>query len=114
MMDGGCPMFYQKTDSGYKEPMKGVRLKALVHGDKTMLAEFVMRKGKSVPSHKHPHEQTGYLVSGHIRLAIGEEVFEARSGDSWCIPGDVEHSALVVEDAVAIEVFSPPREDYLP
>ena len=106
-------MFYKKTDSGYKEPMDGVRLKALVHGSKTMLTEFIIGKGKSVPSHKHSHEQTGYLVSGQIRLTIGGEVFDVTAGDGWCIPGDVEHSALVVEDAVVIEVFSPLREEYL-
>jgi quercetin dioxygenase-like cupin family protein len=67
-----------------------------------------------VPPHKHPHEQTGYLVSGRIRLTVGDDVFDVSPGDSWNIPGDVEHRAAVVEDALAVEVFSPPREDYLP
>jgi quercetin dioxygenase-like cupin family protein len=44
---------------------------------------------------------------------IGEEAFDARSGDAWNIPGDVEHWADILEDAVVIEVFSPVREDYL-
>ena len=51
---------------------------------------------------------------GKIRLSIGAEEFEAQPGDSWCIPGGVEHGAEVIEDSVAIEVFSPVREDYLP
>jgi quercetin dioxygenase-like cupin family protein len=53
-------------------------------------------------------------VKGKIRLSIGAEEFEAQPGDSWCIPGGVEHGAEVIEDSVAIEVFSPVREDYLP
>jgi len=49
-----------------------------------------------------------------LRLTIGDETFDTLPGDSWSIPGDVEHGAAVLADAVAIEVFSPVREDYLP
>ena len=62
----------------------------------------------------HPHEQTGYLVRGRLRLSIGTEQYEATAGDSWCIAGGVEHAADILEDSVAIEVFSPVREDYMP
>jgi len=107
-------MFYKKSGSGYKEVMDGINIKTLVYGEKTLLTEFKLNRGKELPKHKHPHEQTGYLVSGRMDLIIGDEIFEARSGDSWNIPGDIEHGANVIEDSVAIEVFSPVREDYLP
>jgi quercetin dioxygenase-like cupin family protein len=94
--------------------MDGIRLKTLVYGDKTLIAEFRLEKGAQIPVHSHPHEQTGYLISGRIRLSIGENTFDVEPGDSWCIPGNVEHRAEFVEDSVAIEVFSPVREDYLP
>ena len=106
-------MFYKKVDSGYMEPAQGVMLKTLVHGDRTSMCEFLVKKGAAVPGHTHPHEQTGYLVSGRLSLCIGEETFDATPGDSWCIPGDVEHSAEIIEDAVIVEAFSPVREDYL-
>jgi quercetin dioxygenase-like cupin family protein len=106
-------MFYKKNDTGYRELSEGVRIKALVHGERTMLTEFRLKKGKLVPSHSHPHEQTGYLVSGRIDFIIGEEKFEAGPGDSWCIPGDVGHSGQVLEDSVVVEIFAPVREDYL-
>jgi quercetin dioxygenase-like cupin family protein len=48
-----------------------------------------------------------------MRLIIGAQEFEAGPGDSWCIPGGAEHSAQILEDTVAIEVFSPVRDDYL-
>ena len=64
-----------------------------------------------LPRHAHPHEQTGYLVSGRIRFTVGEESFEAGPGDSWSFGGNVEHSAEILEDTLAIEVFSPVRED---
>ena len=107
-------MFYKNDDRGYKKVLEGIELKTLVHGKKTLFAEFRLLKGSNLPRHSHPHEQTGYLVSGHMRLSIGEETFEAEPGDSWCIPGDVEHGARILADSVAVEVFSPVREDYLP
>lgn len=107
-------MFYKHSDTGYKQAMDGIKLKTLAYGEKTLLAEFRLEKGAQLPRHAHPHEQTGYLVSGRIRLSIGEDTFDVKSGDSWCIPGNVEHCAEIIENAVAIEVFSPVREDYLP
>jgi quercetin dioxygenase-like cupin family protein len=78
------------------------------------MTEFKLHKGSILPVHSHPHEQTGYLVKGHIILTIGNEKYEAKPGDSWSIPGGVEHCADIMEDSLAIEVFSPVREDYLP
>lgn len=106
-------MFYRKEDAGYKLLAEGVRLKTLVHGEKTHLCEFRIAKGGRVPEHSHPHEQTGYLVSGRMKFMVGDESFEARPGDSWCLPGHVAHAAEVLEDSVMVEVFSPLREDYL-
>ena len=107
-------MFYKSESSGYKQAIAGIQLKTLVYGERTLCVEFRLEKGSKLPAHKHPHEQTGYLVDGRIRLSIGEQTFEAEPGDSWCIPGDIDHSAEIMVDSVAIEVFSPVREDYLP
>ena len=107
-------MFCKRSDNGYKQALDGIKLKTLAYGSKTLLAEFRLEKGSQLPRHAHPHEQTGYLVSGRIRLSIGEASFEAEPGDSWCIPGNVEHQAEILENSVAVEVFSPVREDYLP
>ena len=78
------------------------------------MSEFRLQKGAILPRHSHPHEQTGYLVTGKMELTIGAETSLLEPGDSWCIPGDMEHNATVLEDSVAIEVFSPVRADYLP
>ena len=106
-------MFYKKNDNEYRMPMEGVRLKTLVYGEKTSLCEFRLKRGKAIPSHKHPHEQAGYLVSGQMKLTIGDDTFDVEPGDSWCIPGNVEHSAECLQDSIVVEVFSPVREDYL-
>lgn len=99
---------------GYIKVLDGVERKTLVFGTRTLLTEFMLEKGKVLPMHKHPNEQTGYLVSGHIVLIIAGERFDMQPGDSWAIPGDVEHGAEIIENSIAIEVFSPLREDYLP
>jgi len=107
-------MFYKSDSGGYKQVLEGIKLKTLVYGEKTLLAEFRLQKGANLPKHSHPHEQTGCLIAGRIQLSIGTETFEAGPGDCWNIPGDVEHSAEIIEDAIAVEVFSPVRKDYLP
>ena len=105
---------YKKQDlSDYKTPLNKIKMKTLVHGDKTLMAEFRLEQDAVLPRHKHPHEQTGYLVSGRIELTIGADTHLVSAGDSWCIPGDVEHNAIALDNSVAIEVFSPLREDYL-
>lgn len=106
-------MFASYHDSGYLQVLPGIERKTLVHGDKTLLVEFRLKKGFPLPRHAHPHEQTGYLVSGRLRLSIGDEVRELSAGDAWSISGGIEHGAEVIEDCIAIEVFSPLREDYL-
>lgn len=107
-------MFEKHSNNDYRQALDGIEQKTLVHGDKTLLVEFRLQKGSALPLHSHPHEQTGYLVKGQLRLIIGADVHEVLPGDSWCIPGDVLHCAEIIVDSVAIEVFSPVREDYLP
>lgn len=107
-------MFTPSSASGYREALPGIQRKTLAYGAKTLCAQFHLEQGSLLPRHSHPQEQTGYLVSGALRLTIGAETYEARPGDCWCIPGGVEHEAQVLADSVAIEVFSPVREDYLP
>ena len=107
-------MFNKTSSEGFQEPFAGVRLKTIAYGDKTLMVEFRLTKGHELPEHSHPHEQTGYLVSGRIVLIVEGRRHEAEPGDSWCIPGQAVHSAEIREDSVAVEVFSPVREDYLP
>ena len=101
-------------DDGYIIAVEGVKRKTLVYGDNTLLTEFRLEQGNVLPAHHHPQEQTGYLVSGHILLTIGDLEYDIRPGDSWIIPGDIKHSAKILDDSVAIEVFSPVRRDYIP
>lgn len=107
-------MFYKQTGSNYRQAVPGVWMKTLVYGEKTLFTEFKLEAGYTLPKHAHEQEQTGYLVSGEIKLSIDNTTYDVRPGDSWCIPANVEHGADIIVDSVAIEVFSPVRKDYLP
>lgn len=107
-------MFYKKDGSNYRNAVPGVWMKTLVYGEKTLFTEFKLEAGHILPIHAHEQEQTGYLVSGEIKLSIGDTKFDVKPGDSWCIPANMEHGAEIISDSIAIEVFSPVRKDYLP
>ena len=107
-------MFGRYSTEGYRLALPGIRMKTICYGTRTLMTEFLLERGSTLPLHAHPHEQTGYLVKGHMRLTIGGQEHDVRPGDCWSIPGQAEHWAQVLEDSVAVEVFSPVREDYLP
>ena len=104
-----CP-----TTDDYTKPLPGIKQRTLVFGDKTLMTEFLLERNSVLPTHAHPYEQTGYLVKGHILLQIGDAKYDTHPGDSWCIPMNTQHGAEILEDSVAIEIFSPVRQDYLP
>ena len=89
-------------------------MKALTYGDNSLLCEFQLKQGSIIPAHQHPQEQTGYLISGRLRFSSDEGDFIAEPGSSWNFKGNIVHKAEVLEDTVAIEIFSPVHQDYLP
>ena len=106
-------MFCKHDEKGYKEVFPGIQMKTIVYGDKTLMTKFIMKEGSVLPEHNHIHEQTGYLISGRMRLSIGKETFEVTSGDSWAILENESHNAVILEDSIAIEVFSPRRDEFI-
>ena len=106
-------MFSKKSDTIIKSPMAGVSFRTIAHSDDTHLTEFFLEKGSTIPMHSHPNEQTGFLVSGRMDFMIDGVEYAAFPGDGWSIPADIEHGVEVLEDSVVVEVFCPPREDYL-
>jgi quercetin dioxygenase-like cupin family protein len=97
----------------YRSLLDGVDMGLMVHGEKTLMARFKLKKGSLIPAHDHPHEQTGLLLSGRLVFTVDGKDLEVTPGDSWCIGSGIPHSARAVEDSVAVEAFSPVREDYL-
>ena len=107
-------MFTKSNFRSFKTLLPGVKMRALAFEEQSIMCEFELQKGSELPPHSHPYEQTGYLISGRLNFRIDKEWVIAEPGDSWCIASDIEHEAIAIEDSLAIEVFSPLREDYLP
>jgi quercetin dioxygenase-like cupin family protein len=94
------------------EMLPGVVRRTLTEGERMMLIEVTLDQGAVVPPHTHPHEQIGYLASGRLLWELGDERRELAAGDSWLVPPNVPHQVTALEPSVAIDVFSPPREEY--
>ncbi|MEW6441746.1 MAG: cupin domain-containing protein [bacterium] len=107
-------MFRSSSDAKPVLMADGIARRTLTHGAKMILVEFSIRAGAVFPEHHHVYEQIGYLCSGKGRLWIGPEARDLRPGSSWCVPENVPHRAEFFEDSIAIDIFSPVREDYLP
>jgi quercetin dioxygenase-like cupin family protein len=110
---GRAYMFYKSNADYFQKILDGIAIKTLVCGEKMLVTEVHMDKGSRLPTHSHPQEQSGRLIRGKILLTIGKETSELAPGDCWNVPGDLEHGAEILEDSIAVEVFSPVREDYL-
>ena len=107
-------MFNRYAGVEARELLPGVTMRTLAHGERTLLAEVRLARGAVIPEHRHPQEQTGYLVLGRLEFTVAGETLIAESGSSWSLPADLPHGASALEDSVVIEVFSPVRQDYLP
>ena len=88
----------------------------LVTSDRMMIAHVYIEKDGIVPKHSHHNEQISYVLEGALKFLLGEdqdeEVF-VRSGEVLVIPSNLPHSALALEDTLDVDIFNPPREDWL-
>jgi quercetin dioxygenase-like cupin family protein len=95
-------------------PEPGLRRQVMSYTPAMMLVRHVVVKGWAGTKHHHPHEQMVYIVRGRIRFEHPGGVFEAGPGDSFIVPGNVEHLAWALEDSEVLDIFTPMREDYIP
>jgi quercetin dioxygenase-like cupin family protein len=85
----------------------------MVVGDKIMLARVLLKKGAHVPLHHHHNEQVTYILEGALKFNVGGKEITVRAGEVLCIPPNMPHEAWAEEDTVDLDVFNPPREDWL-
>lgn len=98
------------------EKLKGGLTRKLITGERMMLAHVYFKKGDDVPKHSHHNEQITYILSGALKFwfgADGESECIVRAGEVVVIPSNLPHRALALEDTLDVDVFSPPREDWL-
>lgn len=84
-----------------------------VSAEKSMLARLLLRKGCVVPMHQHENEQITYILEGALKFVLQDKEITVRVGEVLVIPPNVPHSAEALEDTIDLDVFSPPRVDWL-
>jgi quercetin dioxygenase-like cupin family protein len=98
-----------------EDVIEGIQ-RRIITGDRMMLAHVYLKKGAIVPRHSHENEQLTYILEGVLRFWIGEdgsEVVDVHAGEVLCIPSNIPHKAEALEDTLDVDVFNPPRQDWL-
>ncbi|MFI5107231.1 MAG: cupin domain-containing protein [Terriglobales bacterium] len=102
-------------------PWKSVELEDLnpllkrqfVVGENVMIARILLKKGCVVPLHSHHNEQVTYILEGALKFSLKDQEITVRAGEVLCIPPNVPHEAVAIEDTVDLDIFTPPREDWI-
>ena len=102
----------KREDVKLFSPEAGLLRQVLAYSEQLMLVHHLMERDWVGARHSHPHEQLVYIVRGHIRLSSGDNIFDLRTGDSFVVPGGVEHQASALEESEVLDVFTPFRKDY--
>ena len=99
-----------------KEKVSDLLERRLITGDRMMLAHVYLKKGCIVPTHSHENEQLTYILEGALRFWIGKDGADeliVSAGEVLHIPSNVPHKAEALEDTLDVDIFSPPRQDWL-
>ena len=107
---------FYRWDSMRKERVSDMLERRLITGDRMMLAHVYLKKGCIVPKHSHDNEQLTYILEGALKFWVGEDGSQeitVRAGEVLLIPSNVPHKAEALEDTLDVDIFSPPRQDWL-
>ena len=96
-----------------EESLNPLLSRKLITCDRVMLAHVILKKGSIVPAHQHENEQVTYILSGALKFELQGKEIVLRQGDVLHIPSNVVHSAIALEDTLDLDIFSPPRQDWL-
>ena len=112
-MSTATKMKYIPWNQVEREHLNPLIDREMVVGEEIMLARVLMKKGAHVPQHQHHNEQVTYILEGALKFAIDGKEIVVRAGEVLCIPPHMPHEAWALEDTVDLDVFNPPREDWL-
>ncbi|HKQ06267.1 MAG TPA: cupin domain-containing protein [Blastocatellia bacterium] len=107
---------WHRWDDMPKEQVNDLLARRLITGERMMLAHVYLDKGSIVPRHAHENEQITYILEGALRFhlgADGQEEVIVRAGEVLVIPANLPHQAEALEDTLDVDIFSPPRQDWL-
>jgi quercetin dioxygenase-like cupin family protein len=113
MANEGREATYTKWSDIEVEQLSSTIGRQFIVGTNMMIARVLLRKGALVPMHQHHNEQITYILEGALRFLVGGKEVVVRAGEVLCIPPHVPHEAFAVEDTVDLDIFSPPRQDWI-
>ena len=96
-----------------EEPLNPLLSRKLISGDRMMIAHVILKKGSVVPAHNHENEQLTYILNGRLKFVVNGREIIVHEGEVLVIPSNVVHSAEALEDTLDLDIFSPPRQDWL-
>ena len=99
-----------------REAMKGGITRQLITSERMMIAHVRLKKGDEVPTHSHENEQITYILEGALHFWLGpkgDREVTVRAGEVLVIPSNLEHRAVALEETLDVDVFNPPRQDWL-
>jgi quercetin dioxygenase-like cupin family protein len=112
-MSAAAKMKYIPWKTVEREKLNPLIDREMLVGDKVMLARVLMKKGAHVPLHHHHNEQVTYILEGALKFAIDGKEIVVHAGEVLCIPPQMPHEAWALEDTIDLDIFDPPREDWL-
>ena len=105
--------FAADAEAEWMAAAPGIRRKVLCHDDGIMLVRFAFDAGAIGAEHRHPHKQVSVIESGAFDVTIAGKTQRLKGGDSYLVAPNLLHGAVAVEAGVIVDVFAPPREDFL-
>lgn len=106
-------MIVNRNSLPFTLPFDGLERRFLAYSDNTMLIEHEMAEGSIFPLHSHPHEQLAYLLKGRLKVICDNKEYFVEQGDSFIVPRGIEHQVFALEHSIALDFFTPVREDYV-
>jgi len=85
----------------------------LIVGTNVMVARILLKKGARVPLHSHHNEQVSYVLEGLMKFFLDNREVVVAAGEVLCIPPNMPHEAIALEDTVDLDIFNPPRQDWI-
>jgi len=104
---------YVPWNSVELEDLNPLLKRQFVVGESVMVARVLLKKGCVVPLHSHHNEQVTYILEGALKFVLKDREITVRAGEVLCIPPNVPHEAIAMEDTVDLDIFTPPREDWI-
>jgi quercetin dioxygenase-like cupin family protein len=96
-----------------QEAMNPLMNRRYFSGEQLTFASIELKKGCLVPEHQHVNEQIAFVLSGAMEFYMGEEKVVVRQGQALLIPANLPHSAQAIEDTINLDIFAPPRQDWV-